>query len=120
MTSPATKAYTTVEGDTFADTLVFTDTDTGDAIDLTGITAAQFRVHGSWDGESPALMEATIGDGITVPTPSNGQILISKAHGLSAKESSGTTYVFDFQTTISGKTTTWLRGTIEVLPGILD
>lgn len=117
MGEPATKNYTVVEGDTFVDTLVFKDA-AGDPIDLTGVTAASFKIHGSWDGESPALFEATIGDGVTIPDPTNGQILISKAHGLTAKTKSGTTYVFDFEYTKSTVVTTWLRGNFTVLPGV--
>jgi len=108
---PATRNFTIVEGDTFVASLTLTDKATGLAIDLTGATP-KMQVRTTYNAAASSL-DFTVGSGITVPTPVNGVILISKTMPLSAGD-----YVYDFQTTVGSVITTYMRGRFKVLEGV--
>ena len=106
----ADHTYRVTEGDDFAPDLVFTDAD-GTAVDLTGITGATFQVADTFASTAAVVWSATQDAGeITIPTPANGTVQIRKSlSGLAPGR-----YVYGYAHTVSGITTTYLRGAFEV------
>jgi len=102
-----------VKNDNFVVDFQFVDID-DNVIDLTGITDVEFNVADDYGLVDPALLSFSLGDGISVPDPTDGTIKVSTPQiTLDARQ-----YKYDLSTTINSVKITWLRGFFTVLPEV--
>jgi len=104
--------FRVVENDTWSFAFTVQDKESGDPIDLTGSTVTG-AVKTSYAADTASLTLAD-GDGITIPDPTNGRVVVAKDLTLSDGN-----YVYDFQVVSSANvTTTYLRGSMVVEPEV--
>ena len=96
-------------------TVIYED-DMGDPIDLTGYTAS--AGFGPQPGATQSLLVLTSPPpaGITIPTPTNGQIVLALTNAQTTKLPSGGFYVLDIQE--GSIITRLLEGTFTMNPGV--
>lgn len=111
MSEPNEVNLSVVENDTFVRTFELVDADTGSAINLTGATA-KMQVRTTYGAASPSLtFEIGGSGGLTIPTPTNGRIVLSKTANVVPGN-----YVYDLQVTFAGSVVrTVARGMFVVL-----
>lgn len=101
-----------VSGRDWSFTAIFTDTTSGDPVDLTGVDVS-ITVKTKWGSGGTAPFTMTLGDGFTIPEPLSGQVVVRKRlTGVPVG-----TYVYDLSLEEGGEKLSRIRGTLRVLGG---
>jgi hypothetical protein len=111
-----TEPLTIIRGDTYLNTLPIAEPD-GSAYDLTGASVwLTVKPKGSrTDDDDDALIQLTVGDGITVADPASGEIAVKLTDEQTGELAADTTYRYDLQIRKGGDTFTPIGGPLVVL-----